>query len=137
MGCDIHGRVQVKRWKGQEKWSDFGEIPRGRNYALFGNLAGVRAYYVDGLKTISEPRGYPSDFTFDENDDHEIHHFSATDVPCTQLYWMGDHSHSWLSLDEMLAWDGWDERADVWLKFLAYLKASDFVEVRVVFGFDS
>lgn len=138
MGCDIHGRVQIKRWSEQSDWTDLMEIPRDRNYALFSRLAGVRSCGDDD-PVIAQPRGLPGDFDTDMNYDHEIHHGYGDDA-CIEKYWMGDHSHSWLSLEEMTAWDGWEEpmgRCDSWLKLLDYLKSRGFHDCRVVFGFDS
>jgi len=47
MGCDIHCYVQYKnKNEGDGWWSDFGgRIPPGRNYAMFGVLAGVRVHF--------------------------------------------------------------------------------------------
>lgn len=144
MGCDIHGRVQVKRWN--DKWVDVGEIPDDRNYALFGALAQVRKYDV---RPIDTARGLPEDVHMEG--DYlmvELEEFSQ-DEGCAKLqYWMGDHSYSWLSLDEILQWDGWDQQGYVditlrdacagFIAFCAYLKIRYGKEpVRFVFGFDS
>jgi hypothetical protein len=87
MGCDIHGVWQA--WDGQS-WADVeSEYQQDRHYLLFAALAGVRDGY--DMKPIAPPRGWPDDFQRSHSDEHG-------------RFWMGDHSHSWLDADEMLAW---------------------------------
>jgi len=89
MGCDIHGVFQ--RSSGAA-WEDIeSNYEQDRHYQLFAVLAGVRnGHGFAGVPTgavitpISDPRGIPSDFVL--------------------KIWMGDHSHSWLSGEEMVAW---------------------------------
>lgn len=134
MGCDIHGLVQV-RFNKDASYFDDGPIEDSRNYLVFSMLAGVRDRY--GVRAIDQPRGIPEDFEGD-------------------IYSLGDHSFSWLTISEILAWDGWDEKPDclpnntfreacavfrAWLDWLA-LKHSTWLRddpaaVRLVFGFDS
>ena len=84
MGCDIHTFAQ-KRENGV--WVDIPEVGfADRNYGAFAFLAGVRNYA--GITPIVSQRGLPDDFEGDEGD-----------------RWPGDHSFSWLSLDELLAFD--------------------------------
>lgn len=84
MGCDIHVLGQRKE-NGQ--WVDVETEAFGdRTYGRFGFLADVRNY--SAVKPISSPRGWPKDFTASED----------FDMRC-------DHSHSWLSVDELLAFD--------------------------------
>ena len=65
MGCDIHFYLEYKH-SDANGWGNWGERYRmGRNYALFGFLAGVRG---EG-KPIVEARGYPSDASWDTNKD--------------------------------------------------------------------
>jgi len=89
----------------------------GRNYVLFGVLADVRnGVGFAGIDTgnavtpISLPRGFPDDMSegarallgdnrYDDDGDD-----SLDDI------WLGDHSFSWLTLDELLAYD-WDHGA--------------------------
>lgn len=105
MGCDIHFRVQ-KRIAGEwafaeamipDKWEEGRMRPEtwydGRNYQLFGILANVRnGYGFAGCDTgdpfipIAEPRGLPDGL------DPEKHY-------------LGEHSFSWLTLVELLAYD--------------------------------
>ena len=100
MGTDIHGvfqRLRNARWENVESaWK------QDRHYQLFAVLADVRnGYGFAGLRTgepvkpIAMPRGLPMDFTM-----HYDAHPSANKDPVR----MGDHSHSWLTGAEMLAW---------------------------------
>lgn len=87
MGCDIHSRAE-RRENG--KWVVIdGLAPFDwRSYGMFGFLAGVRNY--SAIPPLSEPRGLPDD-TPQSGDDYDDY--------------LGDHSFSWLSLDELLAFD--------------------------------
>lgn len=129
MGADIHGVLQ-ESYDGKS-WTTISEIEDDRNYALFAALADVRNY--TGVTPISQPRGLPDDFVIDDED-----HFGI---------WMGDHSYSWLSIDELVGWDGWDQGCyegvlrdytQVFLKWLdwADAKTEFYKGRRVVFGFD-
>lgn len=82
MGCDIH--TQAER-KVNGKWEAIsGFVPFDwRSYGMFAFLAGVRNY--SAVPPISEPRGLPDDAV--QSDD------------------LGDHSFSWLSMDELLAFN--------------------------------
>lgn len=116
MGTDIHGRIQF-RYSDDGGYVDAGEIERDRNYNVFAMLAGVRnGCGFAGIKThyplvpISEPRGLPSDLGIADvyinipagwNDDGSEKFIE---------YWLGDHSHSWLSLTEINAWGGWSKQ---------------------------
>jgi hypothetical protein len=113
MGCDIHLFTEIKKsinsqdkWVNVDNWrynpyyeegNDDGEemlhvesLYSGRNYDLFGILAGVRGGFND---TIDDPRGLPEDvseITKKESD-----------------RWDGDgHSHSWLTLKELKEYQG-------------------------------
>lgn len=139
MGCDIHGRVQYRYEDGE--WFDDGPIPDCRSYRLFAALAGVRNGYGfagmpthEPIKPISEPRGLPDDIP---NHDDQI--------------WFGDHSFSWLTLDEIRTWDGWDkclsdmpdvplrQRCSSFHKWLEWQESRQLSTDygRIVFGFDS
>ena len=99
MGCSIHV-VAETRDGGKWNLSDV-EVPNGRNYFTFGILANVRNGFVsagcdlgDPLPFISEPRGYPEDMSKElvaklGSDDEDG-------------FWLGDHSFSWVTLEEML-----------------------------------
>jgi hypothetical protein len=88
MGCDIHSYAE-KRVDG--KWEPLGFSPFDqRRYGMFGFLAGVRNY--SDVPPIAAPRGLPRDasaYVREESDN-----------------WGSDgHSHSWLSLEELSAFD--------------------------------
>jgi len=96
MGCDIHLWVEKRdfdgRWQPAEAYSEDGlyqsELYHGRSYKLFSLLAGVRS---DGsIEPIAEPRGLPQDMS-------QILYDLAPDY--------ADHSHSWLTLRELLDYD--------------------------------
>ena len=81
-------------------------------------FAGVRT--GEPVTPISKPRGYPADFVSEGPSDdgescedmHPIASLDAMDPRRRKWHtegepmsvWMGDHSHSWLTADEMLAW---------------------------------
>lgn len=107
MGCDIHSFAEVRKdgvWELVEdaifpydefdrEWlkKDFSSEPiRDRNYGLFGWLADVRNYSM--VTPICEPKGLPRD---------------VSDCVSLESYdWEPDgHSHSWLSLKELLEVD--------------------------------
>ncbi len=96
MGTDIHGVFQ--RHDGSQ-WVDIeSNYEQWRNYQLFAVLANVRNGFGfagtptgEAVKPISEPRGLPRDFE------------GGTDHESLQI-WMGYHSHSWLTGEEMLDW---------------------------------
>lgn len=113
MGCDIHLFTEIKKsinsedkWVNVDNWrynpyykegSDDGEemlhvesLYSGRNYELFGILAGVRDLSNDA---IDDPRGLPEDVS------------SVTKKASDR--WDGDgHSHSWLTLRELKEYQG-------------------------------
>jgi len=69
MGCDIHCYIEYKQ-KGNSGWSDFGgRINPGRNYWMFGFMAGVR---LDDVPHI-EPRGWPKDAALAAFSDNTIY----------------------------------------------------------------
>lgn len=94
MGCDIH--IIAQRRNG-DAWEDVtGKFTDGpapfdwRSYGMFGFLAGVRNY--SAVPPISEPRGIPDDY-----DRGRIDEFDG----CS----LGDHSFSWLTVAELLAFN--------------------------------
>lgn len=94
---DRHDGTDACYWcKGSGKQYTY----QGRNYCLFGQLANVRngsgfagCDTGDGFRPIAMPRGYPEDIQFDKHFEDEI-----------EGTWMGDHSHSWLTLSELLTY---------------------------------
>lgn len=118
MGCDIHCYVDYKR-KDSTHWNSFGErINPGRNYTLFGLLAGVR-----GENSPYYPvRGIPSDIGYCASSDYWLYishdskdqerncspeqaekyiqygsHYNEDRTLVSHPDW---HSHSWLSITE-------------------------------------
>ncbi len=103
MGCDIHIYVEKfdgKKWRSADKWvqeeydktevTNYPQVYEGRNYELFAILAGVRNGY--GIKPIVERRGLPDDL--------------SNEVSSTADHWIDDgHSHSWLTLKELVEFD--------------------------------
>lgn len=64
MGCDIHLFIEHRK-KGTERWASFtyNAVNPGRNYQIFGRLAGVRWPEEPHI----EPRGRPSDASWCED----------------------------------------------------------------------
>lgn len=90
MGTDIHARFQRKTNTGTWEAVDT-NYQEDRHYLLFAWLGDVRnGYGFAGIPThkpitaLSSSRGFPPDFILEEDD------------------WLGDHSFSWLSIDEIL-----------------------------------
>ena len=109
MGCDIHFCVERRVdgvWQTADRWTDdegyitnVDRFYEGRCYDLFAILADVRNGYGfagvttgSGFVPISAPRGLPA------NVSSEVKTFAEG--------WDGDgHSHSWLTLKELLDFD--------------------------------
>lgn len=96
MGCDIHFYVEASidgEWRSADHWDDSegflqARYPfyEGRNYSLFGELAGVRGY---DKEPIDDPRGLPDD--------------ASPEVRKAAQQWGNDvFSHTWLLLEEIL-----------------------------------
>lgn len=141
MGTDIHGVFQ-RHDTATDKWVDVAhKFEMNRHYQLFAVLAGVRnGRGFAGIKTgepvkpISEPRGYPEGFQVDD-DDHLVPAIECIDPRRAKYHtpeyleegenplrlWMGDHSHSWLTADEML---GWYENAPTVIKTGIFSRAN-------------
>lgn len=111
-----------------------------RSYLTFSHLAGVRNY--EDVIPIDKPRGLPDDMS--ELLQRVSRDYLSTDEcdAITEEYgesWLGDHSHSWLTLTELDA-HNWGEAkhthfVEVFLPALREL--GDPMNVRIVFGFDS
>ena len=122
MGTDIHGIVQT-RYRPDQEWRWECGINDDRNYRLFAALANVRngagfagVYTHEPIRPISEPRGWPDDFKLTKRSD--VGDWSYRCNTCMQCecheewhpeWVLGDHSYTWLTLDEILNWDGWDQ----------------------------
>jgi len=143
MGCDIHFYTEVFKndnwvtaddWHPVMKWV-LKERYNGRNYVLFGVLAGVRK---DDVPRLSNPRGLPDDVCPQVADAYENMKDDA-------------HSASFFTLEELLAFN-WDQEAKAYgITEKLSEHCSDFVEntipmlkllgapenVRIVFWFDN
>lgn len=99
MGTDIHPFAECCR-DGAWHLVD-AEIPRDRNYWAFAVLADVRNGYGfggfgtgDPITPLDEPRGLPEDLS------------PELRTALEQRSWLlGDHSISWVTLEELLAYD--------------------------------
>jgi hypothetical protein len=115
MGTDVHAVWQAKK---DGKWVDIeSKWEQNRHYFLFAWLADVRNGFGfagipthDPIKPISKPRGYPQDFNAEDDyylvacveaiDPRRREWLEPDEAPAA---WLGDHSHSWLTADEILA----------------------------------
>ena len=114
MGTDIHVAMQAKQ-NGQ--WETVPhQYDETRHYFLFAWLANVRNGFgfagvrtFNPIKPIAEPRGLPDDILLSGGDEHPVackelmgrrgaYHEEGEDL----AIWLGDHSHSWLTADEIL-----------------------------------
>lgn len=69
MGCDIHCYIEYKP-QGSDRWHEFGKgINPGRNYSMFGAMAGVRTDHIPHIN----PRGWPADCGFSAFNDNTIY----------------------------------------------------------------
>lgn len=114
MGCDIHAVFQAKR---DGRWIDIpSKWEQDRHYFLFSWLADVRnGFGFAGSPTytyvvpLAKPRGLPEDFAVDDWGRHKLDEAALLGAP-DGVYVdddgkqsLGDHSHSWLTADEILA----------------------------------
>lgn len=126
MGTDIHLAIEVRTngvWHPvkltEAQWASAPVFPGYnwfiRSYDLFAILAGVRNGRAfagfktgEGFRPIAEPRGLPNDLS------SELQALASDKVEYEDAQerfgtgWLGDHSHSWLSLRELGAYD-WDQ----------------------------
>jgi hypothetical protein len=155
MGCDIHGIFQARHPE-TGAWVDVeSNYDERRDYWLFAFLADVRN---DGtFAPISEPRGLPEDFLMKAGEFGDLcHPVARVELLGDQYHepqWaleldLGDHSHSWLTSTELLAWreankDRGTEMDRARVEAVAYFfdeaarLQAKHGEVRFVFGFDS
>lgn len=124
MGCDIHMYIEYADKKRENKyWMDFGgRINPGRNYTMFGILAGVRS----DEKFSFEPKGVPEVMSYAAAHDNQLYitDDGKGERECTkeqakrwtqsgssqyvkaangENLWVTHpdwHSHSWLSTEE-------------------------------------
>lgn len=133
MGCDIHAYIEHaaddrRIGDGSLWWQDFGgRINPGRDYDLFGHLAGVRC---NGVTPVAPVRGYPEDAALAADEDNFVRiHYGEEDLaeegectPETATKWHNSygapykpheegtppkfiqspdwHTHSWVTPDE-------------------------------------
>ena len=122
MGTDVHGGF-IKRNKITEvktpiktKWKF------DRNYTLFAILAGVRngygfagCYRHEPLTPVAEGRGLPDWLETEEGGEYTPELYNPwygsrwgekdeKEFGC----WLGDHSRTHMTLDEILSWEGWN-----------------------------
>jgi hypothetical protein len=122
MGCDIHPHVE-RRVNGH--WERIPDAPTSisnRNYDVFAILANVRNGYGfaghptgGGLPVIAEPRGLPADIAQPlvaglPYQGHWAAKYPEGDSMERAREDYGDHSQSWLTLAELLAFD-WSQDA--------------------------
>ena len=136
MGCDIHLHVEIMV-KGE--WLHYNHPHLGRDYALFGKMAGVRGW----SEPIAEPRGLPADATKTTRLDY-------------QHYGTDAHTPSWLNMREIARLERWftKENPDAYFEenwgylfgngFAGFLTTDDpdaypqeLEDVRFVFWFDN
>ena len=98
-GCDISVHCEYRKngvwhncdnfeWNQKTGEYEFASIYWHRNYNLFGVLAGVRSHDFD---TISAPKGLPDDMAL-----------KTKQMADADMDWM--HSHSYLTMRELLKW---------------------------------
>jgi len=104
MGCDIHTVAEIKS-SYDKKWGVVGDniANEWRSYDSFAVLANVRngcgfagVKTGEGWEPIAEPRGLPKDSPYSEDDTDDCEHCGHE-----KSKWLGDHSHSWVTLKEL------------------------------------
>lgn len=139
MGCDIHVLVQKRDhdcWltvePGPSLMDDGYPVYEDRSEVTFGMLAGVRN---DTLPPISEPKGIPDDLRERTVSTRDWGGGPSGDLDVDDKY-LGNHSHSWLTLAEIDAYGPPDGTTIAPL--LTWMRTLGFPEdVRIVFGFDN
>ncbi len=121
MGTDIHGGfIKVVKDK-------FGNVVSkqpiktnwnfDRNYTLFAILAGVRngygfagCYRHEPLQPIAEGRGIPEFISVVEERTEELYnkYYGRWDDEEEFGCWLGDHSYTHMTVNEILEWKGWN-----------------------------
>ncbi len=121
MGCDIHAFIEYRR--SADRWWPFGsEFRLGRDYDLFGCLAGVRS---GKHNPVASGRGVPSDVAYAADSENKLWISDSLEEGCTTKenadHWISSgnstpimrdgkmvavthpdwHSHSWCTMDEL------------------------------------
>ena len=124
MGTDIHSVFQRQLPDGS--WQDiYTHYEDNRHYTLFGILAGVR----DREHPRFSINGIPKDFTIEDDGTHNNK-------------WMGDHTFSHLTGEELLRWfnrqapPDLKEETEYFFEIVRHLQ-NKYNKIRIVFGFDS
>lgn len=126
MGCDLHCIVQIYKKK---QWTILDcELIQDRSYPTFSVLADVRG---QGDDFIALPKGLPEDLSHIKDNKYYIGE-----------QWLGNHSHSYYTLNELLKTNVSFEHTYLWQwveVLLTYkrLNKLSLEHIRVVFGFDS
>jgi len=175
MGCDIHCYIEYKRPE-PEGWSPFGgRLNPGRHYGVFAKLAGVRNHPEWGIVPIAEPRGLPEGLAYEADGDSKLFVLDRDEVesegcvstanaerwvaqgsskfidghngPKTAVTHPDWHSHSWVTLDELVAAlgdpkvgltaDSWSRPGYKALVGAMHALRDEGCEVRLVFWFDN
>jgi len=127
MVCDIHVHAEIKI---DGKWEYYNQIDIGRDYTLFARMANVRNS-CRTVEPISNPRGLPED--------------ASVTTKLESDSWCSDgHSHSWISLDEIILLEKEGYNFDYFFgndfsDFRDYPRddISCIQDVRIVFWFDN
>lgn len=139
MGCDIHEHIEIKI---DGEWVFIGGIYIGRDYSLFGVLAGVRDEEVECVSKGGH-KGLPDDLS------QGMIELMEGDTDWEAGQWHADnHSHSYLNLDELklakkvykiyMKKIKYTRVFPINIKALEKLKEMPFVtDVRFVFWFDN
>lgn len=138
MGCDIHAKIEYRRFSGWRNFAMDVELPR--NYVVFGAMVHGHSRTCDGLVGVAPERGYPEDadswYHLDDERSPDPKHTA-------------DHTFSWLMTDEFgKALNVADDfcRQHGWVgvdgEYHAVLAAMRVLEqcgkpARLVFGFDN
>jgi len=171
MGCDIHCYLEYRdpnpEWKPQDgviQWTGWSRIYPGRNYEVFGHLAGVRS----STEPVVEPRGVPEDMSWETagdyylriNDEYKdmegyttrekaeewvkyghkiIYKEDGTPEKVEHPDW---HTHSWITTDELAQVLGRINPSHISVGYWGLLGAMKELEwhgqeVRLVFWFDN
>lgn len=103
MGTDIHGGF-IKLNKDGTKQPIETSWAMDRDYTLFAILAGVRngygfagCYRHEPVAPIAEGRGLPTWLQVEDEYSSDLDG------------WLGDHSYTYMTLDEIVSWEGWKE----------------------------
>lgn len=136
MGCDIHCFVEY-RAKGEKFWSSFGNgIQPGRNYEMFGHLAGVRY----DVRPVVAPRGVPDDLGWSASDAYWL--FAETEADSKRHDdWVKNGSSRYRILDgkENKSWvshpdyhtHSWLTRREFQLALFRYVNANPDAKIPV------